>query len=441
MAKQDFNPVQGRMGNGPGKTHGKTYGVDRLGITSDSTEPASPVPSAQDAAPPNPAPHDPSGPWFAPAPQSDLSAALAATGQASTNPPDQADAASTQSPEPPSRLQAVRLRLAEFAPLLLAYKRAAAAVGTGLTCLLIVVAWWMAHRSGPAPAAAADAPKAAVTLTRHGNAEKITIAPALVSDSPERSGAERETTEVPRAVLSLVPAGESKVQPPPIPGLSILPTQPARAVAAESDQPGAMTAEPNLPMAAVAAESSSHVSSLRAQPARAVARPDNPTPPLPNDAPAVPPAPTAATAAPVPAPATPVSTAPPTAPASQPASQPAYGPATPNEWRDCPAGFCLSGIMRMSDGPVAIINNRSVKAGGVMNGATVVRINEFSAEMELDGKHFMLGITSGQGSQDRTSDRPTKKSGKGKKSASRPAKAAESDSTDEDTTETQDTEF
>lgn len=59
---------------------------------------------------------------------------------------------------------------------------------------------------------------------------------------------------------------------------------------------------------------------------------------------------------------------------------------------NCPPGFLLTGIMRWADGPVAMINNRAVGVGGVVNGARVRKISDFSVEIELKGKIYRITV-------------------------------------------------
>lgn len=64
-----------------------------------------------------------------------------------------------------------------------------------------------------------------------------------------------------------------------------------------------------------------------------------------------------------------------------------------------PAGLQLVGIMRGSDGWVAIINNRSVKVGMTVAKAKVTRIGQFSVELERDGRRFQIGVSAPGASQ------------------------------------------
>jgi len=49
--------------------------------------------------------------------------------------------------------------------------------------------------------------------------------------------------------------------------------------------------------------------------------------------------------------------------------------------------------MHGSGRPVAIINNRSVKVGQTVNNAKVIRISQFSVELERDGQRFLVGVS------------------------------------------------
>ncbi len=73
-------------------------------------------------------------------------------------------------------------------------------------------------------------------------------------------------------------------------------------------------------------------------------------------------------------------------------------------------GIRLGGIMRGADGKIALINNRSVKVGQTVNNAKVVHIGDFSVEVELDGKRYLVAISStppvktSNGDKDESSD-------------------------------------
>ncbi len=53
----------------------------------------------------------------------------------------------------------------------------------------------------------------------------------------------------------------------------------------------------------------------------------------------------------------------------------------------------LAGIMRGPDGKVALINNRFVKVGQTVNNAKIVKIRNFSVEVQFEGQVFLIGIT------------------------------------------------
>ncbi|GAG45486.1 unnamed protein product [marine sediment metagenome] len=57
------------------------------------------------------------------------------------------------------------------------------------------------------------------------------------------------------------------------------------------------------------------------------------------------------------------------------------------------AGIKVSGIMRGLGGPVAIINNRFIAVGKTIGKAKVVRIGQFSVELEIDGERFLIGVS------------------------------------------------
>ncbi len=62
------------------------------------------------------------------------------------------------------------------------------------------------------------------------------------------------------------------------------------------------------------------------------------------------------------------------------------------KYRQSPPDFVLAGVVRTADGLIANINGAFVPAGGIVNGAKVVEVREYSVEMELDGEYFLLGI-------------------------------------------------
>ena len=55
-----------------------------------------------------------------------------------------------------------------------------------------------------------------------------------------------------------------------------------------------------------------------------------------------------------------------------------------------PSGFKVSGIMTGPDGAIAIVNSQFVKAGDVIDGATVVSIQTHAVQLEYDGKSFTI---------------------------------------------------
>ncbi len=55
----------------------------------------------------------------------------------------------------------------------------------------------------------------------------------------------------------------------------------------------------------------------------------------------------------------------------------------------------LSGIVYNSQTPLAIINNRPVRAGDVVNNATVVSIKAKTVTLERDGTRWTLTVTKG----------------------------------------------
>jgi len=94
-----------------------------------------------------------------------------------------------------------------------------------------------------------------------------------------------------------------------------------------------------------------------------------------------------------PEPASPPRPEPPaTAPAERP-TQP-VPPARP-AFREPPPGIRCTGIMSVSDGLVAIINDRLMRVGQKVNGAKIVEIRQFAVLMELDGQRFSIGLSEG----------------------------------------------
>ncbi|MDY6914317.1 MAG: hypothetical protein SVT52_07675 [Planctomycetota bacterium] len=57
-----------------------------------------------------------------------------------------------------------------------------------------------------------------------------------------------------------------------------------------------------------------------------------------------------------------------------------------------PANFKLSGIMHGPDGKTAIINGYPVRAGDDINGAKVISIDQYSVELQVEGKSFFIRI-------------------------------------------------
>lgn len=97
------------------------------------------------------------------------------------------------------------------------------------------------------------------------------------------------------------------------------------------------------------------------------------------------------TAAPVPAPA-----APPQKPDKPKDTAPKPPAKTASVITVAPSrlGLRLGGIMRGSNGNIALINNRSVRVGQTVNNAKIVHIGDFSVEVELDGKRYLVAISS-----------------------------------------------
>jgi hypothetical protein len=79
---------------------------------------------------------------------------------------------------------------------------------------------------------------------------------------------------------------------------------------------------------------------------------------------------------------------------SRPAAQ--TQPAKPVEpqYRPCPAGIRLTGIVQQAGRKVACINGKFRDVGDTVYGAKVVEIKDLSVEMEQDGQRFLVGFGS-----------------------------------------------
>jgi hypothetical protein len=79
-------------------------------------------------------------------------------------------------------------------------------------------------------------------------------------------------------------------------------------------------------------------------------------------------------------------------------SKPAAGtqPAKPvdRQYRPCPAGIRLTGIVQQAGRKVACINGKFRDVGDTVYGAKVVEIKDLSVEMEQDGQRFLVGFGS-----------------------------------------------
>jgi hypothetical protein len=103
-------------------------------------------------------------------------------------------------------------------------------------------------------------------------------------------------------------------------------------------------------------------------------------------------------------------------------------------YREVPSGFKLGGIINCPDGAYASINDRLVKAGGVVNGAKVIQVRDFSVEMEVEGQRFILAIgadttptTEDESADDEQDPKPAGKSKMKAAAETSPADADESD--------------
>lgn len=97
-------------------------------------------------------------------------------------------------------------------------------------------------------------------------------------------------------------------------------------------------------------------------------------------------------------------------------------------FRECPPGFTLSSVIQFPDGAYASLNGKMVKVGGMVSGARVVAIGNFSVEMELSGERFIVGIGqdnvgSRSGDESASEDEPATKPAKTKAKAKTKPKA------------------
>lgn len=85
-------------------------------------------------------------------------------------------------------------------------------------------------------------------------------------------------------------------------------------------------------------------------------------------------------------------------PAVKQASPLAVGATSPNKLpeevrKTQPPELTLSGIVRSADSSFALINNRVVKIGDKISGATVMQISESEVELKIDDLKFKLSLT------------------------------------------------
>jgi len=86
--------------------------------------------------------------------------------------------------------------------------------------------------------------------------------------------------------------------------------------------------------------------------------------------------------------ATPQPSAPPTPRPDDPAKPKAV------QYITCPRGFWFTGVIHQKTGTYANVNDRFVKVGSEVNGATVLSIEQTSVEMERNGKRFFISYGS-----------------------------------------------
>jgi chromosome partitioning protein len=90
-------------------------------------------------------------------------------------------------------------------------------------------------------------------------------------------------------------------------------------------------------------------------------------------------------------------------PATDEVDEPADGAAAEEEpatqpvvrYRECPPDMHLTCVLHGPNGYQALINDEMVGEGDVLSGARVLRIDERSVEMELEGERFTLGFEQG----------------------------------------------
>ncbi|KPK78912.1 MAG: hypothetical protein AMJ81_14450 [Phycisphaerae bacterium SM23_33] len=333
------------------------YGVRRLGITSDaaaeSPEEAQPQPSA---------------------PASQTFASPADTAWQ----PEVGPNTPSSSLDLPQSVAAALPNRGKFVLL------AASALGGMLTVGLVLLALWRFGGGGTPQMASASEGSSDASRNLAG---KVPLAPQAGADTPSAPGSQADTAPARLASRQPGPAFDSRPQDAARPGQESWP--------AEKLDWAALSASPE-PTQEPAWLAEAHPAPLLPPEAAASAW-------VPGEMPAPgsgQPPQTAALPAPKARPAGPT-----TAPA-QTTSQPSLGqprhavPPKPggkkraSGWEVSPAGIQVSCIMRGPSGPVAIINNRLLGVGKTIDKAKIVRIEEFGVEIELEGRRFLIGVSS-----------------------------------------------
>jgi hypothetical protein len=81
-------------------------------------------------------------------------------------------------------------------------------------------------------------------------------------------------------------------------------------------------------------------------------------------------------------------------PTSKPAAVAPPAKALDRQYRPCPPGIKLTGIVQQAGRKVACINGKFRDVGDMIYGARVVEIKDLSVEMEQDGQRFLVGFGS-----------------------------------------------
>jgi len=352
MRQKRINLAAGRLGipsfgqpdaAGPATEKNPNYGVERLGITAED-EPEYPEAARQkefsrteqEFASPRATAGQPEGP--ADAAQTPAEAAEAKVDTAQRFYPSTGGGKARSAPWERNRM---------LLPM-------AAAVGGMLAAGLIVLGWWCLRDSGAAPqsASASDSPPA-VAVER-----PAAVSPPEITQQTPSAGQLEQIAHKPAKPVTL-PAGATPGESTP--GLAL---------------PVMALSEMAFVQAFKVLTSPPRSAALRQAGGQLVkANPKGPAMTPPNES------------------------------AGKPQAAKGPGPKAVNNeepqaaFEVAPAGLQLVGIMRGSDGWVAIINNRTVKVGMTIAKAKVIRIGQFSVELERDGRRFQIGVSAPNASQ------------------------------------------